>query len=104
MIKPNDVEYSSHGITTSKLLKRKVVNKEYPSAITCIITYREELRKTGKLVWVCLVLLGVGKELTSMCKAYEEVDHKQVNGRDDGKLKICTFQGDVVNHMRVHVA
>ena len=55
-------------------------------------------------MWVCLVLLGVGKELTSMCKAYEEVDHKQVNGRDDGKLKICTFQGDVVNHMRVHVA
>ena len=73
---PYDVEYDSHGITTSKLLKRAILNTGYPPAITCVITYREELRRTGRPVLVCLDLLGAdaGTKLTFKCKAYDEAD------------------------------
>ena len=79
-LQPDDVGYSSHGITSSKLLKKAVLNKGYPPAITCAITYREELRRTGRPVWVQLNLLGAGKELAFMCKAYEDADCRRGNG------------------------
>ena len=79
-LQPDDVDYSSHGITSSKLLKRAVLNMGYPPAITCAITYREELRRIGRPVWVRLDLLGARKELTFMCKAYEEADCQRGNG------------------------
>ena len=83
----DDVEYTSHGITTPKLLERAVVNKGYPPAITCAVTYREELRRTGRPVWVQLDVNGAGKELTFMCKAYEEVDHLRLDGSRNGELE-----------------
>ena len=74
------MDYDNHGITSSKLLERAVLNTGYPPAITCAITYREELRRIGRPVWVCLDLLGAGTELTFMCKAYEETDCQRGNG------------------------
>ena len=85
-LKPDDVEYTSHGITTSKLLERAVLNMGYPPAITCVLVYQEELRRTGRPVLVRLDLTGAGKELTFMCKAYEEVNHQQLDGSRNGKL------------------
>ena len=82
----DDVEYTSHGITTSRLLERAVLNMGYPPAITCAVTYREELRRKGSPVWVHLDLTGAGKELTFMCKAYEKVDHQQLDGSRNGEL------------------
>ena len=86
-LKPCDVEYSRYGITTSKLLKRAVLNTGYPPAITCAITYKEELRRTGRPVWVCLDLLGAGTELSFMCKAYEKADYQQLDGSRNGELE-----------------
>ena len=85
---PYDVDYSSHGITNPKLLKKAVCNMDYPPAISCVITYREELRKTGRPVLVRLDLLGAdaGTELTFQCQAYE-VDCQQLNGSRNGELK-----------------
>ena len=86
---PYDVDYGSHGITNPKLLKKAVSNMDYPPAISCVITYREELRKTGIPVLVRLDLLGAdaGTELTFQCQAYEEVDCQQLNGSRNGELK-----------------
>ena len=81
------MEYASHGITTSKLLERAVLNMGYPPAITCVLVYREELRRTGRPMLVRLDLTGAGKELTFMCKAYEEVDCQQLDGSRNGELE-----------------
>ena len=88
---PYDVDYGSRSITNHRLLKKAVRNMDYPPAISCVITYREELRKTGIPVLVCLDLLGADvaddkKKLTFKCKAYE-VDCQQLNGSRNGELK-----------------
>lgn len=68
------MEYDYRSITNPKLLEMAVNNREYPPAITCAVTYKEELRRTGKPVWVVLELLGAENELSFMCKAYEQAD------------------------------
>ena len=86
---PCDVKYGSLRITNPKLLKRAVRDMGYPPVISCAVTYREELRRTGRPVWVCLDLLGADTEteLTFMCKAYEEVGCQQLEGSRNGELK-----------------
>ena len=71
---PHHLEYDYHGITSPELLEMAVNNGGYPPAITCVVTYHEELWRTGKPVWVILDLLGADAELSFVCKAYEEAD------------------------------
>ena len=85
-LEPAEVEYTSRGITSPKLLKVAVLNRGYPPSITFAVTYKEELRRTGRPVWVCLILTGAGKELTFTCKAYEEEDRQQLDGSRNGEL------------------
>ena len=89
-LKPVEVEYNSHGITSPKLLKVAVLNRGYPPSITFAVTYKEELRRMGRPVWVQLDLLGAGKNLTFMCKAYEEENHKQLDRSRNGELDSWT--------------
>ena len=84
---PDDVKFDSHGITKSKLLKVAVPKRGYPPSITCAVTFREELRRVGGPVWVCLDLIGAGKELTFTCKAYEELRHQLLDGSESGELE-----------------
>ena len=86
-LKACDVEYGSKSITNPKLLKRAVCDMGYPPVITCVLVYREELRRTGRPVLVRLDLLGTdaGTELVFMCKAYEEID-QQLDGSRNGRL------------------
>ena len=86
---PCDVKYGSLRITNPKLLKRAVRVMGYPPVISCAVTYREELRRTGRPVWVCLDLLGADTEteLTFMCKAYEEVGCQQLDGSRNGEFE-----------------
>ena len=86
---PCDVKYGSLRITNPKLLKRAVRDMGYPPVISCAVTYREELRQTGRPVWVCLDLLGADTEteLTFMCKAYEEVGCQQLDGSRNGEFE-----------------
>ena len=80
---PDDVKYDSYGITTPNLLEGAVLSRGYPPSITFATMY-EELRRTGRPVWVCLDLIGAGKELAFTCKAYEKVDQQQLNGSKNG--------------------
>ena len=80
------MEYGSHNITSPKLLKRAVLSMDYPPVISCVLTYQEELRKTGRPVLARLVLLGADAEVVFMCKAYEEVDHQQLDGSKNCEL------------------
>ena len=73
-LEPRHLEYDYHGITSPKLLEMAVNNRGYPAAITCVVTYQEELRITGKPVWVVLDLLGADHELSFQCTAYEQAD------------------------------
>ena len=82
-LKPAGVDYNSHGITSPKLLKVAVLNRGYPPSITFAVTYKEELSRTGRPVWVCLDLIGAGENLTFMCKAYEEELDRSRNGELD---------------------
>ena len=82
------MEYASHGITSPKLLKMAVLTRGYPPSITFAVIYREELRRTGKPVWVHLDLFGAGNELTFACKAYEEEDQQRLDSSRNGEL--CT--------------
>ena len=59
----------------------------YPPAITCAVTYKEELRKMGRPVWVYLDLTGAGKKLTFMCKAYEKAEWLPLDGSRNGELE-----------------
>ena len=61
----------------------------YPPAISCVFVYREELRKTGRPVLVSLDVTGAGKELTFMCKTYEEADDRQRDRSRNGELECC---------------
>ena len=79
-VQPDDLKYDDRGITSPKLLKKAVNRRNYPPSITCLVTYREELRRTGKPVWVILELLGAETELTFACKAYENL-----NGAGNGE-------------------
>ena len=81
-MKPDELRYDTRGITSSKLLEMAVNNRDYPPAITCDVTYRKELRETGKPVFVVMDLhiLGSETELTFKCKAYEPINNQQVNG------------------------
>ena len=88
-LKPDDVEYVNHGITTAKLLRRAVLNMGYPPAISCVFVYRVELRKTGRPVLVSLDVTGAGKELAFMCKTYEEADDQQRDRSRNGELECC---------------
>ena len=85
---PCDVKYGSHSITNYKVLKKAMRDMGYPPVISCAVTYREELRRTGRPVWVCLDLLGADTEteLTFMCKAYEEVGCQQLDGSRNGEF------------------
>ena len=87
-LKACDVDYGSKSITNPKLLKRAVRDMGYPPVISCVLTYQEELRRTGRPVLVRLDLTGADAdtELAFMCKAYEEVDHQQLDGSRNGKL------------------
>ena len=80
------MEYTSRGITSAKLLKRAVLNRGYPPSITFAVTYKEELKRTGRPVWVHLDLFGAGENLTFACKAYEEEDRQQLDGSGNGEL------------------
>ena len=80
-----EVEYTSHGITSPKLLKVAVLNRGYPPSIAFAVTYKEELRRTGRPVWVHLDLFGARKELTFSCKAYEE-DQQRLDVSRNGEL------------------
>lgn len=82
------MEYDSLGITTAKMLKKAVLSKGYPPAITLAVAYREDLRNKGNPVWVGMEIVGAdaGKELTFMCKAYEEAHCLQLNGSTNGEL------------------
>ena len=85
-LKPTEVEYTSHGITSPKLLKVAVLNRGYTPSITFAVTYNEELRKTGRPVWVHLDLFRAGKELKFACKAYEEKDQQRLDVSRNGEL------------------
>lgn len=84
-LKPHDLEYDYHGITNPKLLEMAVNNRSYPPAITCVVTYREELRRTGNPAWVILKLLGADNELTFMCKAYEQASSQHLDVTSNGE-------------------
>ena len=73
-LEPRHLEYDYHGITSPKLLEMAVNNRGYPPAITCVVTYQEELRISGNPMWVELDLLGAENKLSFMCKAYEQAD------------------------------
>ena len=83
------MEYATNDITDYKLLKRAVATGGYPPTIKYAVTYNEELRRTGRPVWVCLDLQGAaaGIELTFRCKAYEENDCPQLDGSKNGRLE-----------------
>ena len=74
---------------TASPTKHAVRDMGYPPAISCAVTYREELRRMGRPVWVYLDLLGADAdtECTFMCKAYEEADHQQLDGSRNGELE-----------------
>ena len=88
-LQPYDVEYATYDITDYKLLKRAVTTSGYPPTIKYAVTYHEELRRTGRPVYVCLDLLGAaaGAKLTFTCKAYEEKDCPQLDGGRNGRLE-----------------
>ena len=88
-LRPDDVEYATYDITDYKLLKRAVATGGYPPTIKYAVTYHEELRRTGRPVWVHLDLLGAaaGRTLTITCKAYEEKDCLQLDGSRNGRLE-----------------
>ena len=88
-LKAFDVMYGSHSITNPRLLKRAVRDMGYPPTISCAVIYREELRRKGRPVLIRLDLLGADAdtELTFMCKAYEEVNHQQLDGGRSGELE-----------------
>ena len=73
-LEPCHLEYDYHGITSPKLLETAVNRRGYPPAITCVVTYQEELRIKGNPVFVVLDLLGAENKLSFMCKAYEQAD------------------------------
>ena len=79
-VQPQDLKYDSHLITSPKQLEMAVNNRGYPPSVTCLVAYREELRRTGKPVWVVLELLGAEIELNFLCKAYEDL-----NGAKNGE-------------------
>ena len=83
------MEYATYGITDYKLLKRAVATGVYPPTIEYTVTYNEELRRTGRQVWVCLDLQGAaaGTELTFMCEAYEEKDCQPLYRSRNGRLE-----------------
>ena len=64
-----------------------MLSKGYPPAISCVFVYREELKKTGRPVLVSLDVTGAGKELTFMCKTYEEADDQQLDRSRNGELE-----------------
>ena len=96
------MKYGSLRITNYKLLKRAVRNMGYPPVISCAVTYREELRRTGRPVWVCLDLLGADAEteLTFMCKAYEEVGSQQLDRSSNGELKVRATVRQPLQHLQ----
>ena len=106
-LRPYDVEYGTYGITDYKLLKKAVATGGYPPTIKYAVTYKEELRRTGKPVWVCLDLLGAAETtLTFLCKAYEEKDCQQLDENKNGRLKLAGKLGhsqDLQNAFRVPV-
>ena len=99
-LKADDVKYGSHsianqegstlhGISPSHFVCYDNSHAETFRNISCVVTYREELRRMGRPVWVYLDLLGAeaDTELTFMCKAYEEADHQQLDGSRNGELE-----------------
>ena len=78
------MDYDNQGITSSDELEGAVLRGVYPPSITFAATYREELRRTGRPVWVHLDLFGAEKHLTFTCPAYEEIDQQQLNGSKNG--------------------
>ena len=79
-VQPDYLKYDYHGFTSPKHLEMAVNSLGYPPSITCLVAYREELRRTGKPVWVILELLGAETELSFTCKAYEDL-----NGAGNGE-------------------
>ena len=80
------MKYDSYGITTPNLLEAAVRSRGYPPSITFATTYKEELRRTGRPVWVYLDLTGAGKKLAFLCTAYEEEDQQRLDVSKSGKL------------------
>ena len=84
------MKYATYDITDDMLLETAVATGGYPPTIKYAVTYNEELRRTGRPVWVCLDLHGAAAErtLTFMCKAYEEKDCQQLDGsRINGRIE-----------------
>ena len=67
------VQYDSHSITSSKLLKEAVKESSYPPSITCVVTYNEELRSTGRPTEVGLHISGMDPKMEFQCTAYERI-------------------------------
>ena len=84
-LQPHYVTYDYHEITNPKLLEMAVNHRTYPPSITYVVTYPEELRKTGRPVWVTLELLGADNELTFSCKAYEPADGQPLSSVRNGE-------------------
>ena len=84
-LQPHYVTYDFYEITNPKFLEMAVSHRSYPPSITYVVTYPEELRKTGRPVWVTLELLGADNELTFSCKAYEPADNEDLNGARKGE-------------------
>ena len=56
------------------------------ASITVDATHRQDLKKTGRPVWVCLDLVGAGKELSFKCKAYEDVHEQHLDGSRNSEV------------------
>ena len=67
------VQYNCHGITSPELLEMAVKVPSYPPSITCVVTYNEELRGTGRPTEVGLHISGMEPEMEFQCTAYERI-------------------------------
>ena len=77
-----------------------VRNSGYPPAITCAISYREELRRTGNPVYVYLDILGAGREVAFPVRAYEPQAPTFINGEHHNMKPIYLA---LTNHVHMHL-
>ena len=49
------------------------MESSYPPSITCVVTYDEEFRGTGRPTEVGLHISGMDPEMEFHCKAYERI-------------------------------
>ena len=49
------------------------MESSYPPSITCVVTYNEELRGTGRPTTVELRMSDMDPEMEFLCEAYERI-------------------------------